>query len=124
MPDPLQVKPHEVGIWTTAIGSLGYLLRSMIGRRRGEPAGAGGGARVRELEAQLAESAERLAEEKLKGLESRVMFAVTTERLRIDDILRENGKQAQRLEQNEDDNDALGQKVRDLALRVQALEET
>lgn len=109
--DPLTVKPHEAATWTATVGALfAFLMRIFTVRqmRRGE---GGKSKREQELEKENAELAEKNRQQLLE-------LTVQPIRQQLADVLRENGRQAERLDILEADWDALGNKLRSIERRL------
>lgn len=106
--DPSDIKPEHGGFAAlfTALGA--FLARYLPRRRQLEP---GDSKRVRELEQQLEEAKEKLVDQKLEMMRRELGD-------RLDQVLRENGRQQQQLDQAKKDVDALGAKCRQLEHRL------
>jgi hypothetical protein len=113
--DASDLKPEHGGI-AAFFGALGVFLARYLPKRRALPAGET--SRVRELEQRLAEKEEQL--EAAKELLSDQKLELLKQDLvtRIDNVLRENGRQQQQLDQAKRDVDALGAKCRILEHRL------
>lgn len=108
--DPLTVKPHEAAGWTGAIAALAALLARLLPRRRQLPEGES--KRVRELEAENDKLEAQLLDARFQAVEDRLGAKISALEKRLDDVLRENGRQAEQIKKLDKDHDNYFRKLR------------
>ena len=100
------VKPHELGLWTSAVAALTGLLTRLVtvrqARRKELPAETKETKEQREKRLEdarrIAELEERVLEARFKALEDKLSALVAAQAGRVDQLQQQNGSQARDLE--------------------------
>lgn len=104
MGDPLQMKPHELGLWSSAIAALATLVTRVVTVRQ---------VRRKELPTETREQREKRIEDqrRIADLEEQVLAGrfeklraeflglIAAERSRVDNLQQQNGSQAQQIKE-------------------------